>query len=241
MWVGRPEARWIDPVPGPSVAASWYLHDCRTAPEFRRRGIYVSALSWLAAQARANGIGAIYLHVDGSNVAAIGAVERAGFQLVGAARPSTAGGGGLSLSRPAVLELVREVVGNGGGIRVRAAGRSMWPTVPDGALVELAPLPARLPRGRIVLLDWNGTAVLHRVRRVRDDVVETQGDACLDRDPPTPRERIVAMAVSVEHEGRLSSANGSWRWGPVAWLRFVGARARLAGARLWRAVRRRRR
>jgi ribosomal protein S18 acetylase RimI-like enzyme len=235
MWVGRPEARWLDSVPGVTVGTAWYVHDCRTAPEFRRRGIYVAALRWLAASARESGVDAICLHVEGTNLAAIGAAERAGFRLVGAQR-AAANGVGLSLSRPAVLELVRELVGNGGGIRVRAAGRSMWPTIPDGAFVELAPLPARLRRGSIVLLDWNGTAVLHRVRRVRDGIVETQGDGCVERDPPTPRDRVVAIAVSIEHDGRLSSASASWRWGPAAWLRFVRARARLSAARFWRSV-----
>ena len=238
MWVGRPDAGWMARIPPASVAASWYVHDCRTAPEFRRRGIYVSALQWLAGEARAAGVDTIYLHVEGTNVAAIGAVERAGFRHVRAERASPVGGAGLSLARPAVLELVREVVGSGGGIRVRAAGGSMWPAVPDGALVELAAVPSRLRRGRIVLLDWNGTAVLHRVTRVRDDVVETRGDACLERDPPTPRERLVAMAVSIEHEGRLSSASGSLRWGPMAWIRFARARTRLGAARFWRVMRR---
>lgn len=254
MWVGDVRAEWSCEI-APSLRGlpSWYVHDCRTEPDARRRGIYLAALHWLAERAKGRGVGAIHLHVAADNVPAIGAVERAGFRraaaesnlpiaprgaLVTQPMPGVDTDRGLSLSRPGVLELVREVVGVGSGIRVRAAGTSMWPTVPDGAVVELGGMPRRLRRGQIVLLDWKGTAVLHRLVAVRRQEVETCGDACIDRDPPTPREHVVAVARSVEVGGDVVPLIPSLDWGVVAWMRFVRARGRLAAARVWRAIRR---
>jgi GNAT superfamily N-acetyltransferase len=280
MWVGAPEARWLHGVPTAIRSApSWYVHDCHTARDARRRGIYVAALHWLADRARVAGVRFLHLHVAAGNLPAIRAVERAGFvfmdqQHSGAPDADGPPGGddqrseagprfpevdpsdrqgpmrlrgiagsegerGLVLSRPGVLELVREVVSRGGTIRVRAGGSSMWPTIADRALVEVGPLSDDLRTGQIVLADWEGNAVLHRIVEVDGASVTTCGDACVDSDPAIPRERVIARAIAVESAAGMTTLTGSARLGAVSWVRFARARARLAMARVWRGWRRR--
>lgn len=147
-------------------------------------------------------------------------------------------GRGLRLSGPGVLETIREVIAVAGTIKASAAGTSMWPTIPDGSLVTLIRLDRSIRPGQIVLIDWNGMPVLHRVERVVGDLVHTIGDACTDPDPPTSIADVVALATSVADNRGEITLTGSWRYGIRSWTLYVAAGLRLALARRWRSVRR---
>jgi hypothetical protein len=149
-----------------------------------------------------------------------------------------AGGGeatrGLKLTGKDVLAVVREALEIAGTAKVRAAGMSMWPTIGDGSIVTLIPAPAAVRPGQIVLMDWGGNPVLHRVVRIADGMVHTTGDACIDPDPPTAVDRVCALATSVSDRRGQITLTGAWSLGPRSWLLFAGARARLGLARTWR-------
>jgi hypothetical protein len=142
----------------------------------------------------------------------------------------------LKLAGPAVLSVVCEVLALAGTVDVRAAGMSMWPTIRDGSLVTLAPLPPSLRSGQIVLLNWNGYPVLHRIVATAADVVYTVGDGCVEPDPPTPRSHVLALATAVRDTRGVTTLTGSLRLGGSSWVRYAFARARLAGARVWRRL-----
>lgn len=145
---------------------------------------------------------------------------------------------GLKLSGPGVLEAIREVIAVAGTVKAKAAGTSMWPTIRDGSLVTLIRVDRSIRPGQIVLIDWNGRPVLHRVERVVGDLVHTIGDACTDPDPPTSFADVVALATSVADNRGEITLTGSWRHGVRSWTLYVAARLRLALARGWRRVRR---
>lgn len=147
-------------------------------------------------------------------------------------------GKGLKLSGPGVLEAIREVIAVAGTVRARAAGSSMWPTIPDGSLVTLVRLDRSLRPGQIVLIAWNNMPVLHRVLRVTGDMVHTIGDACIDPDPPTRFADVVALATSVANKRGEITLTGSWRHGTRSWMLYAAAGVRLAFARRWRWLRR---
>ena len=147
--------------------------------------------------------------------------------------------GRLSLDRPDVVPVVREVLSVAGSARVRAAGMSMWPTIENGSLVTVRPLPERLRIGQVILMDWGGRPVLHRIYRLDRDTVYTIGDACLEPDPPTRRADVCALAVAVSTERGHVTLIGSWEFGARSWLVYVASRSRLAMARAWRRLRRR--
>lgn len=252
MWVVAPEPGWLA-----GANAEWarkrscYIHECYTNTQFRGRGIYPAALRWVAARLRDEGYEALWLHVMPDNTAGTRAVEKAGFRRVAAAvsgEVTTRVGaakvgdptGGLKLAGPGVLAVVRETIALAGTARVRAAGMSMWPTIGDGSLVTLAPLPSTLRPGQIVLVDWGGTPVLHRVVRVARDAVYTAGDACLQPDPPTELARVYALATSVSDQRGTITLTGSWNLGARSWLLYAAARARLGVARGWRRLKQRR-
>jgi hypothetical protein len=76
---------------------------------------------------------------------------------------------------PALLDLVREVVGRGGLLEIRVHGSSMVPTLADGDHVVLG--PRRRGTGALVLAEVEGQPMLHRVARSTADRVLLRADA----------------------------------------------------------------
>ena len=113
----------------------------------------------------------------------------------------------LAVSDEQLLGLVREIVGGGAPMWIRARGSSMSPTVKDGALVRLVPLPDRpLQRGDVVFAVMRGSkAVIHRVRAVEGDVVHLKGDNMPWPDAPLARGDVVALADTVQQDTRASA------------------------------------
>ncbi len=250
MWVGALEPEWlvgVDPVL--AGKRSRYLHDSHTMAEYRNRGIRSAALRWLAPRLRDEGYEMLWLHVMPDNTAAIRSAGNVGFRRVVRV---TAGDAGLrsgnadapeqthslKLAGPGVLEVVREMLSETGTVRVRAAGTSMWPMIPDGAIVTLVRLEAPVRPGQIVLMDWGGVPVLHRVLRVVEGAVYTMGDSCLDPDPPTDLPAVLALATAVADRRGVITLVGSWSHGIRSWFIYLGGRGRLELARRWRGLRR---
>ena len=113
----------------------------------------------------------------------------------------------LAVSESQLLVLVREVVGGGTPLWVRARGSSMHPTVKDGALVRLVPLPDRpLRPGDVVFgVMRSGNPVIHRVREVTAESVSLQGDNMLHPDAPLAAGDILALADTVQQDTRASA------------------------------------
>jgi hypothetical protein len=109
----------------------------------------------------------------------------------------------LRVERAEMVSLVREVVGVGGALRVRAPGGSMLPTIPRGALVRIAGVSERvIARGDVVLaLTADGEPVLHRVVDLDAETLIMRGDAALSPDPAIPRSRVIGVATHVTHLG----------------------------------------
>lgn len=101
-------------------------------------------------------------------------------------------------------------------------GDSMRPLIRRGRdRVTIVPLLRELKKGDIVLFRLGGRYIVHRVRRLNGDTVETLGDACLTPDPAIPRAQVLGLAVRCIRNGRT--------------LRLDTPAARALG-RLWTAL-----
>ncbi|HEX2780545.1 MAG TPA: nucleotidyltransferase family protein, partial [Gemmatimonadaceae bacterium] len=104
----------------------------------------------------------------------------------------------LAMNDEELLDLARAVIGSGSTMWLRARGRSMGPTIPDGAMVLLAPIERPLDRGDVVLAAFpDGKAVMHRVHRVAGASVVLQGDAMVAPDRPVDRAAVVGRVELV--------------------------------------------
>ncbi|MBI5501182.1 MAG: S24/S26 family peptidase [Deltaproteobacteria bacterium] len=128
--------------------------------------------------------------------------------------------------------------------RVRAYGRSMWPFVPPGTTLAVAPLGERLPEvGEIVVGVRGGHVIAHRVVRVEASSTETsivtRGDAHDVDDPSWRPAELLGVVTTADLFGvelalrrPLPAAFGRWiatHPGAVAGLRSVALPAARAG------------
>lgn len=111
------------------------------------------------------------------------------------------------------VDVTHEILQKGNQIRFRANGWSMHPTIRDGQVIEVDPIPPEaLKPGDIGLFLEGGRVLAHRlVRKLRDSEGESvyifQGDGLEVPDAPVSRSSVLGRVVSVERDGRKVDVN----------------------------------
>jgi hypothetical protein len=114
-------------------------------------------------------------------------------------------GSELSLSGPALVQLLRAVLGKGVPARFRAKGFSMSPFIKNEDVVSLSPLKDASPSvGDVIAFVTQGTDKLrvHRVVGKKGDLWVTKGDNSSEADESVPIETILGFATRVERDGK---------------------------------------
>lgn len=85
----------------------------------------------------------------------------------------------------------------------------MRPTIPDGALVTVAPVPGTGPRiGDIVLARDGDRSVVHRVIGRSHGALRLKGDLNPREDPPITPSQVLGRVVRVEVAGKARRVSG---------------------------------
>jgi phage repressor protein C with HTH and peptisase S24 domain len=93
---------------------------------------------------------------------------------------------------------VTDLLGRGIGVRFRAKGDSMHPTIRCGEHMHVEPVdPAAVTRGDVVLARHVRGLTAHRVVRIDDSRITTRGDNCCQDDPVIPADAIIGRVVGV--------------------------------------------
>lgn len=113
-------------------------------------------------------------------------------------------------------------------------GDSMLPLLRPGDQLWVTPAPPTYPRGAIVVCHDGSTLVVHRLigrQRVGDEWHWlTQGDHCLQPDPPLPAAHLLGCVLAVRRGEQIRAIDtGPWRLG--GWL--IALASRWAGRRGW--------
>lgn len=132
----------------------------------------------------------------------------------------------LRLSAPRAAQLIRDAIAAGGEMWVSGSGQSMHPTVHHADLVLVGPVGDTVQRGDIVLVPLGPRLMLHRVVVVQRSMVLTRGDSRQRNDAPTPRRDIVARALAVRRDDRVTPLVLTTRFGVAALFRFFRREAR---------------
>ena len=114
-------------------------------------------------------------------------------------------GSDLSLSGPALVELLRAVLDKEAPVRFQARGFSMSPFIRNEDVVTIAPLQGKRPGlGRIIAFVHNETKGLciHRIVRVKDGSYVTKGDNISQAAECVPREHVLGLLTTVERKGK---------------------------------------
>ena len=146
-------------------------------------------------------------------------------------------------------DLSEELFSLGLGVRFRAPGTSMHPTIHHGDVITVEPVaPAKLKRGDIILCRFQGGFIAHRIVNIetRNGCGLTfilRGDASASCDAPVKPEQVLGKVVCLERGHRridpyslkvrlwsllyLSLARlkrGVFQWHKSSNCRFVGYR-----------------
>lgn len=119
-----------------------------------------------------------------------------------------------------------EILTRGNALRFRAHGRSMYPFIRDGDVVEVKPVQAAaVGLGDVVLCRYGeGRLVAHRVIGVSTEngrcVLAMKGDSARHRDAPIYSEQVLGQVIVIERGGRkvplkgnlCRLANRLWAW-----------------------------
>jgi len=129
-------------------------------------------------------------------------------------------------------------------VTITLAGDSMRPLIRrDRDRVTIIPLGRELMIGDIVLFRGGPERfVVHRVSKIRDGMVQTFGDNCLNPDAWMPLEDVWGLVIKMERGGRSirldTKAARSWGrcWMAAYPVRRVYLRLRSVAARAYRKV-----
>jgi signal peptidase I len=145
----------------------------------------------------------------------------------------------LSLSGPALIQLLRAVLGKGALVRFRAKGFSMSPFIKNEDVVTLSPLQNASPGiGEVIafVLQETDKLCVHRVVGKKGGFYATKGDNSSEADESVPRENILGFVTRVERGGKEVFLG----LGPERFLiAFLGSRGLLLPLILpvWKVVR----
>jgi hypothetical protein len=98
--------------------------------------------------------------------------------------------------------LSRTLLEQGIGVRFRAQGRSMFPAVANGDVLEVHPSTTQQP-GDVILIESIDGLRAHRIVSANSEQIVTQGDSCHEPDRPASSDSILGrVAVVVTATGR---------------------------------------
>ena len=116
-------------------------------------------------------------------------------------------------------ELVHEVAGTKGEVRLKVAGGSMLPRVWPGDVVTVRRCAfGELRAGQIVLHGREESLTLHRIARVGSDHVITRGDSLPKCDAPVKAGDVLGLVVSIRRGERSIPSEQEWWQRVVAWM-----------------------
>ena len=113
------------------------------------------------------------------------------------------------ISLPLLSELGGELLSLGFGVRFRAPGTSMHPTIRNGDVITVEPVaPTKLKRGDIILYRFRGDFIAHRIvtKEERNGCGLTlilRGDASSTCDQPVEPEQVLGKLVCLERGHRF--------------------------------------
>jgi len=112
-------------------------------------------------------------------------------------------------SFPLLSELSGELLSLGYGVRFRAPGTSMHPTIRHGDVITIEPVAtAKLKRGDIILYRLKSDFIAHRIVNIeeRDGCGPTlilRGDASATCDAPVRQKQVLGKVVYLERDHQI--------------------------------------
>ena len=97
-------------------------------------------------------------------------------------------------------------------VAVVPQGISMLPFIVGGEDQAYLMKKEKVEKGDIVLAEYKGKYILHRVYAIDDEKVTLMGDGNLEGTEEVAAEEILGMVVEIVHKGRRRKPSKAWLW-----------------------------
>lgn len=111
----------------------------------------------------------------------------------------------MKTPRKDLMDLFKEIINTGSGLRIRVTGRSMQPFLKGGEMLTIQPASsAFLKRGDLILYsNRQGEPMLHRIMKIsksHDGTItfHTKGDALRAFDEPVEQSAVLGKVCAIE-------------------------------------------
>jgi signal peptidase len=118
----------------------------------------------------------------------------------------------MTIPNKVLFEHVLEYIRLGKSVVIGVKGSSMKPFLREADRVVLEPLGNRhIKKGLIVLADWEGQIVLHRVVKIKGDSIYLAGDGNITQLERVKKEGVFAIAARLLDGDREVNLTANWR------------------------------
>lgn len=140
---------------------------------------------------------------------------------------------GVKLSSGEFLDIMNSYFDAGEKMPLTVTGISMYPfLVPGRDSVFLEKPRGKVKKGGIYMfLRPDGSCVLHRVRKIKDEGIYFIGDNQSRSEGPVKEEDIIALCGKVKRNGKIiTEKNAVWKFFQYVWINVVPVRFKLLRA-----------
>jgi len=116
------------------------------------------------------------------------------------------------------FKLTVDLLKSGRGVRFKAPGRSMTPTIREDEMITVEPVsPSSVRKGDIILYNNETGVIAHRVVYIEKKQGSLtphsfilRGDASIENDKPVASGQVLGKVVSLERDGRRIALCSRW-------------------------------
>ncbi len=115
------------------------------------------------------------------------------------------------------FEVVKAELASQKNISFTVKGTSMWPFYKDGKTIVYVDLPKHLKKYDVVLADYQGKVILHRIIKIQNDTYTLRGDATYRKEVVDVTD-IFAKVIAHQHKKKVSMDSKKYRLSVFLWV-----------------------
>lgn len=113
------------------------------------------------------------------------------------------------------FEVVKAELTQNKTVSFKVKGQSMWPFYHDGQTTVLVSSATSLKKYDVVLANYQGKVILHRIIQIQGDSITLRGDATFRKEVVSRRE---VFAKVVEHQTKITTSSNQKSYRIQVWL-----------------------
>lgn len=115
------------------------------------------------------------------------------------------------------FEVVKAELGSKKRVSFTVKGTSMWPFYKDGQTIVYVDLPEKLKKYDVVLANYQGKVILHRIIKIHHDTYTLRGDATYRKEVVDVQD-IFAKVTIHQNKKKVSIHSKTYRLLVILWV-----------------------